>query len=74
MADIRTEFKRIDNILREDAGINGPNDYIGQISWISFLKYLDDLEDVRHDEAALHYPGKFFRHFANACNFSRLRV
>ena len=54
MSDIRTEFKRIDNILREDAGIDGPNDYIGQISWILFLKYLDDLEDTRRSEAVFH--------------------
>ncbi len=54
MTDIRTEFKRIDNVLREDAGIDGPNDYIGQISWILFLKYLDDLEDTRQKEAVFH--------------------
>lgn len=53
MADIRTEFKRIDNILLEDAGTNGANDYMTQMSWILFLKYLDDLEDVRRDEADL---------------------
>lgn len=28
MSDIRTEFKRIDNILHEDAGTNGANDYM----------------------------------------------
>lgn len=54
MADIRTEFKRVDNILFEDAGTNGANDYMAQMSWILFLKYLDDLEDVRRDEAVLH--------------------
>lgn len=54
MADIRNEFKRIDNILFEDAGTNGANDYMAQMSWILFLKYLDDLEDVRKDEATLH--------------------
>lgn len=54
MADIRTEFKRIDNILFEDAGTNGANDYMAQMSWILFLKYLDDLEEVRSDEATLH--------------------
>ncbi len=44
MSDIRAEFKRIDNILFEDAGTNGANDYMAQMSWILFLKYLDDLE------------------------------
>ncbi|GHU08780.1 DNA methyltransferase [Alphaproteobacteria bacterium] len=48
---IQSEFKRIDNILLEDAGTNGANDYITQISWILFLKYLDDLEDTRQEEA-----------------------
>lgn len=54
MADIRTEFKRIDNILFEDAGTNGANDYMAQMSWILFLKYLDDLEDTRKTEAVFH--------------------
>lgn len=54
MGDIKTAFKRIDNILFEDAGTNGANDYMAQMSWILFLKYLDDLEDVRKDEATLH--------------------
>lgn len=48
---IQQQFKRIDNILLEDAGTNGANDYISQISWILFLKYLDDLEDTRREEA-----------------------
>src|SRR5471032_2142490 len=48
---LQNEFKKIDNILREDAGTNGANDYIAQMSWILFLKYLDDLEDIRKQEA-----------------------
>lgn len=54
MADIRTEFKRIDNILREDAGTNGAGDYMAQMSWVLFLKYLDDLEETRKAEAVFH--------------------
>lgn len=54
MADIRTEFKRIDNILFEDAGTNGAGDYMAQMSWILFLKYLDDLEVTREAEATFH--------------------
>lgn len=54
MVDIRTEFKRIDNILFEDAGTNGANDYMAQMSWILFLKYLDDLEDTRRTEAVFY--------------------
>lgn len=48
---LQNEFKRIDNILYEDAGTNGANDYMTQMSWILFLKYLDDLEDIREQEA-----------------------
>ncbi len=51
MANIQTEFKKIDNILHEDAGTNGANDYMAQMSWVLFLKYLDDLEDIRKQEA-----------------------
>src|SRR5665213_3907641 len=48
---LQTEFKRIDNILHEDAGTNGANDYMTQMSWILFLKYLNDLEETRKNEA-----------------------
>jgi type I restriction enzyme M protein len=53
---LQNEFKRIDNILFEDAGTNGANDYMAQMSWILFLKYLDDLEDIRNQEAV--FSGK----------------
>ena len=53
MTEIRAEFKRIDNILFEDAGTNGAGDYMAQMSWILFLKYLDDLEETREHEAVL---------------------
>lgn len=55
---IQSEFKRIDNILYEDAGTNGANDYMAQMSWILFLKYLDDLEDIREQEAV--FSGKTY--------------
>lgn len=53
MSNLQQRFKRIDNILLEDAGTNGPNDYMTQISWLLFLKYLDDLEETRQHEAQL---------------------
>lgn len=53
MSGLQQRFKRIDNILLEDAGTNGPNDYMTQISWLLFLKYLDDLEETREHEAQL---------------------
>jgi type I restriction enzyme M protein len=46
-------FKNIDDILYKDAGADSELDYIGQTSWILFLKYLDDLEKDRSDEAEL---------------------
>lgn len=46
-------FKNIDDLLYKDAGADSELDYIGQTSWIMFLKYLDDLEKERADEAEL---------------------
>lgn len=53
MSTLQSKFKRIDNILLEDAGTNGPNDYITQISWLLFLKYIDDNEESRKIDAEL---------------------
>jgi len=46
-------FKNIDDILFKDAGADSELDYIAQTSWILFLKYLDELEQERADEASL---------------------
>ena len=46
-------FKNIDNILYEDSGPDGEIDYIGQTSWIMFLRYLDELENKKSQEAEL---------------------
>ncbi|MCK5701327.1 MAG: type I restriction-modification system subunit M N-terminal domain-containing protein [Cyclobacteriaceae bacterium] len=46
-------FKNIDDILYKDAGADSELDYIGQTSWILFLKYLEDLEEDKADEAQL---------------------
>ena len=37
-------FKNIDDVLYKDAGADSELDYIGQTSWILFLRYLDELE------------------------------
>lgn len=42
-----SSFKRIDDILRQEAGTSGATDYVEQTSWIIFLKYLDDLENEK---------------------------
>ena len=46
-------FKRIDDILREEAGCTTELDYTEQTSWILFLKYLDDMEVDRNEKAKL---------------------
>lgn len=50
-------FKNIDDILFKDAGADSELDYIGQTSWVMFLRYLDDLEQDKADEAALQGKG-----------------
>lgn len=51
---LQNSFKRIDNELYTDGGANNPGDYITQISWVLFLKYLEDLEERRKTDAALN--------------------
>ena len=46
-------FNNVDNSLRNEAGCQSELDYTEQTSWLLFLKYLDDLERDRADEAAL---------------------
>jgi len=52
-------FKRIDNILRNEAGTASELDYVEQTSWILFLKYLDDLEKEKKTAADL--AGKTYK-------------
>ena len=47
------KFKNIDDALWKDSGCDSELDYIGQTSWILFLKYLNDLEEEKSDEAEL---------------------
>ena len=46
-------FKNIDDILRKEAGCATELDYAEQISWILFLKYLDDRSVDRQNRALL---------------------
>jgi len=46
-------FTNIDNALWKDAGCDSELDYIEQTSWVLFLKYLNDLEQEKADEAEL---------------------
>src|SRR5712692_10383132 len=47
------------DIMRKDKGLNGDLDRLPMLTWIMFLKFLDDLEDIRREEANL--AGKRFR-------------
>ena len=53
-------FKNIDDVLRKEAGCTTELDYTEQTSWLLFLKYLDDLERDRANEAKLN--GKKYTH------------
>ena len=51
---MENKINRITDILRRDDGISGAMMYTEQISWILFLKFLNDLEDSKADEALLN--------------------
>ena len=46
-------FNSIDREMRNEEGLASKLDYAEQTSWILFLKYLDDIEQERQDEAEL---------------------
>jgi len=47
------------DIMRKDKGLNGDLDRLPMLTWIMFLKFLDDMESVRAEEAKI--AGKRFR-------------
>lgn len=47
-------FKQIDQILWKEQGCGSELDYLEQKSWMLFLKYLDDFETEKEDEAELN--------------------
>jgi len=52
-------IKSCRDIMRKDKGLNGDLDRLPMLTWIMFLKFLDDLEEIRKEEASL--AGKRFR-------------
>src|SRR5437879_9320545 len=46
-------IKSARDIMRKDKGLNGDLDRLPMLTWIMFLKFLDDLEVQREEEAAL---------------------
>ncbi len=53
-------LKSARDIMRKDKGLNGDMDRLPLLTWVMFLKFLDDLESQRENEAAL--GGTRFRH------------
>src|SRR5215813_10668335 len=52
-------IKSCRDIMRKDKGLNGDLDRLPMLTWVMFLKFLDDMEKVREEEAAV--AGKKFR-------------
>jgi type I restriction enzyme M protein len=46
-------IKTCRNIMRKDKGMNGDGDRLPMLTWIMFLKFLDDNEYLRETQAAL---------------------
>lgn len=46
-------IKSARDIMRKDKGLNGDLDRIPMLTWIMFLKFLDDMERIRESEAEL---------------------
>jgi type I restriction enzyme M protein len=54
---LQQKIYRITDILRRDDGISGAMHYTEQTSWVLFLKFLDDYESEKEDEAVLSGKG-----------------
>jgi type I restriction enzyme M protein len=47
------------DVMRKDKGLNGDLDRLPMLTWIMFLKFLDDMEEIRREEATM--AGQRFR-------------
>lgn len=56
---LATILKSSRDIMRKDKGLNGDTDRIPVLTWVMFLKFLDDMESMRAEEAKL--SGKKFK-------------
>lgn len=59
MAQFENTFKQIDQRLWKDPGCSSELDYLEQKSWLLFLKYIEDFENEKEDEALL--TGKSYK-------------
>src|SRR5213593_2280223 len=46
-------IKSARDIMRKDKGLNGELDRLPMLTWIMFLKFLDDMEQIREQEAKM---------------------
>lgn len=56
--NLAATIKSARNIMRKDKGMNGDADRLPMLTWIMFLKFLDDNERIREEEVQL--AGKRF--------------
>lgn len=56
-ARLRSVIKSCRDLLRKDKGLNGDLDRLPVLTWVMFLKFLDDVERIRSDEAELQGSG-----------------
>ena len=65
-------FKNIDDVLWKDAGADSELDYIGQTSWILFLRYLDELEMEKEGSKVVGFH--FFWWIYHSFDISIMRI
>lgn len=46
-------IKSARDIMRKDKGLNGDLDRLPMLTWVMFLKFLDDMEHIREEESVL---------------------
>ena len=52
-------IKSARDIMRKDKGLSGDLDRLPMLTWVMFLKFLDDLEQVEEAKAGLRNKGKY---------------
>jgi len=73
---LHTLIKRVRDKLREDAGMSTDADRIPQLTWMLFLKFLDDHERAQEEElgeqhVAIVEPPYRWRDWANPTDIPR---
>ena len=59
---VRTVVKSIQNIMRQDTGVDGDAQRISQLCWMFFLKIIDDQDqelELMQDDYTSPIPGEF---------------